>query len=92
MSKLLEQQLTDWTLWFNYNYKTLPKADLLKRVAFLEKALEGCLECLLIAAKDIKNVEGVRRQLYMPAGVSLLDDFGRPLRMRTEDNNASSLS
>lgn len=87
MSALLEKQLADWTVWYNYNIQTLPKADLIKRVKFFEKALEGCLECLLIAAKDIKDLEGVRRQLYLPSGAIMVDDRGNPMKLRTEDND-----
>ena len=87
MSKLLEERLSDWVLWYNYHLKTLPKADLIKRCAFLEKSMTGALECLLIAAKDIKDLEGVRRQLYMPSGAVMVDDRGNPMQLRTEDND-----
>ena len=87
MSKLLEERLSDWVVWYNHNLKTLPKQDVIKRAAFLEKAMIGALECLLIAAKDIKDLEGVRRQLYLPSGALLRDDRGNPMQIRTEDND-----
>jgi len=85
VSKLLEEKLTEWTLWYNYNLKVLPKADLIKRAAFHEKAVTGALECLLIAARDIKELEGAKRQLFLPSGLTLVDDYGRPMSMRIED-------
>ena len=82
MSKTLEEQITDWAVWYHKNADDLPENDLRKQINFLKKAIDGCLECLAIATKDIQVLEGRRRmdnKLWMPGDVRIehrLTDLG----------------
>jgi hypothetical protein len=75
MSREFEQRLEDWALWFHENKDRGRDYD--KERAFLHKAIDGCIELLAIAAKDIQDVEGRPKRsnlLFTPSGVSVRGD------------------
>ena len=72
MSRLLDHRVTEWGVWYHHN-KTR-QGDLGLKVQFLQKALDGAIELLAIATKDIQRLEGrdpdkgLRPLLYVPTG------------------------
>jgi hypothetical protein len=72
MSRLLDHRVTEWGVWY-HNNKTR-QGDLGLKVQFLQKALDGAIELLAIATKDIQRLEGrdpdkgLRPLLYVPTG------------------------
>ena len=57
MSLETEQRLADWAVWFHENRKHISPGNLEKQNLFLLKAVDGCLECLAMALKDIQILE-----------------------------------
>lgn len=76
MSKQLEKRVEEWGLWYHYNKDRIPPTHLEKRCAFYEKAIDGCIEILAIATKDIQELEGKKpgASLWLPKGMSMLGD------------------
>ena len=77
MSSELEDRLTEWALWFHENKKRIPPENLRKQNEFLSKAVDGCLELIAIAAKDIQTLErrDPLRKLWLPKGVTVEGDM-----------------
>lgn len=71
MAREFEKRLTEWAVWFHQNKPRLPVHDLRKRIEFLEKSIDGLLECLAIAAEDIRTLEGRGKSptLWLPSGM-----------------------
>jgi hypothetical protein len=74
MSKQFEERLMEWGLWYHHNVRLLPDHDLRKQIDFLKRSVDGCLELLALAAKDIQQLEGTRRQLWLPREVEIRGD------------------
>lgn len=81
MSKRFEERLTEWALWFHENKDRSCNASLPDQIKFQAKAIDGLLECLALAAKDIQNLEhraGERsNHLWLPGKVNITGDLGR---------------
>ena len=77
MSTLLEERIRDWAVWFHQNKDRMPSDNLRKRLDFLEKALDGCLELVAIATKDIQKLEHREKSpnLWLPSGVDIQGDI-----------------
>lgn len=75
MSAEFEKRVSEWALWYTEHRNDGMSID--KRIAFMQKSIDGLLECLAIAAKDIQRLEGrngnldLKRQLLLPRGVVL---------------------
>lgn len=81
MSALLEERVENWALWYHYNKNLVPALDLKKRCDFMQKAVDGCLELLAIACKDIQSLEGREpsKNLWLPKGMKMngnIKEFG----------------
>lgn len=76
MSELMERRITEWATWYHANKKRIPPENLKKRCDFLELSIDGLLELLAIATKDIQNIEHRRGQkrLILPQGTTLTPD------------------
>lgn len=79
MSADLETRITEWGLWFHENKDRIPPENIRRRCDFLEKAVDGCLELIAIATKDIQTLEHRDKSpnLWLPNGVSLKGDLTR---------------
>ncbi len=66
MSEDFRQKLREWAKYWNYHFQS--SSALEKRVEFLEKAVEGCMDLLSRAYEDISKLEG-----------RPLEDMGSPL-------------
>lgn len=70
MSADLDRRVTEWALWFHQNKDRIPGENLKKRCDFQALAIDGLIECLAIATKDIQVLE--RRQpiknIWLPSG------------------------
>lgn len=81
MSRLLDQKVTEWGTWYEYNRERIPPENLKKRCDFYQLAISGLIECLAIACKDIQTIE--RRdapRIILPKQVSLPGEA--PVRLR----------
>lgn len=58
MSQTLERRITEWAEWYHNNHDRIPKENLVKRCEFLEIVVDGMIEIVAIAAKDIQRLEG----------------------------------
>lgn len=74
MSGILEDKLEDVYKWYIYNRSVIPKENVLKRLKFQEKTIDCLFELVAILTQDMQNVEGARRKLLLPSGVSLVGD------------------
>lgn len=74
MSGTLEDKLEDVYKWYLYNKSVIPKENVLKRLKFQEKTIDCLFELVAILTQDMQNVEGARRKLLLPSGVSLVGD------------------
>lgn len=79
MSQGLEDRLAEWAVWFHENKRRIPAKDVQKQNLFLLKAVDGCIEMLALAAKDIQELESrsPRNKLWLPAGVEMKGDLTR---------------
>lgn len=79
MSADLDKRITEWAIWYHENLPRLPKGDLLKRMDFMQKALDGAFECIAIATKDIQVLEDRKpsARLWLPTGMKASGDFRR---------------
>ena len=77
MSNLLDQRLTEWGLWFMENRTRVPPENIRKRQDFMDKAIQGLIECMAIAVKDIQELErrDPRKQLWLPKTVDVSGDL-----------------
>lgn len=67
MSQEFEERLTDYFKWFRHHQSELHNTESIKPVVqFYGKALDGCLELLAIAAKDIQKLEHRERFIHKP--------------------------
>lgn len=69
MSLQLNQEIVDWGKWY-LEHKD-EGGDVFKKIAFQQKMIEGLLQMLLLAAKDIRTLEGVspeitEKRLWLP--------------------------
>lgn len=82
MSDLLDKRVQEWGVWYLSNRKRIPEMDLKKRLDFTDKALQGCIELLAIACKDLQFLErrDPRRKLYLPREMHMIDDNGNVQR------------
>jgi hypothetical protein len=81
MSADFEERLAEWAVWYHANLPRLPEHDLRKQMDFMKKAVDGCIELLAIAAKDIQFLErrDPLKKLYLPKGVTIngsVKEFG----------------
>ncbi len=82
MSADLDRRVTEWALWYTDHRND--GMSLEKKLEFYGKAIDGLLELLAIATKDIQRLERrngnaeVRRQILLPRGVLMHS----PLRSR----------
>lgn len=78
MSDFLDQRVEEWGVWYLSNRKRIPEMDLKKRLDFTDKALQGCIELLAIACKDLQFLErrDPRRRLYLPRALNMVNDDG----------------
>ena len=56
MSALLDKRAAEWALWYNEHCRKPMPLD--KRMEFQQKSIDGLLEILAIATKDIQRLEG----------------------------------
>ena len=77
MARELEKRLTEWAVWFHQNKPRLQPDNLRKRLDFAEKAIDGLLECMAIAAEDIRTLEGRQKsaRLWLPSGIQVNGDM-----------------
>lgn len=67
MSVEFEQRLTDYFKWFRHNQSQLHNVESIKPVVdFYGKAIDGCMEMLALAAKDIQRLEHRERRIHKP--------------------------
>lgn len=82
MSAELDKRTAEWAVWFLEHRRDGMPLD--KKIEFLSKSIEGLLELLAIATRDIQRLEHrsgndeVRRQILLPRGVLL----NSPLRAK----------
>lgn len=74
MSAILEDKLEDVYKWYLYNKSNVPPLDLKKRCDFQQKTIDCLFELMAILTQDMQNLEGARRQLYLPRSVSVSGD------------------
>lgn len=74
MSVKADEQVANVAKWFIYHKGTIPPENLSKRIEFLEKMCHNLLNLCIAQAEDIKELEGVRRQLLMPRSVKLTEN------------------
>lgn len=77
MSAEAEDRLGEWAIWFHQNKRRIPPEDLKKQNLFLLKAMDGCLEVLALALKDIQELERRHplKQLWLPKDVAVNGDL-----------------
>lgn len=67
-----QERLNDWTLWFHENKDRIPAHDLQKRCDFYEKAIDGCLELIILNAIEMMNIQKREKSgLYIPAHIKM---------------------
>lgn len=82
MSEETEDRLRDWVIWYKEHEKQIPRDNLAKKLEFMEKAVDGVLELLVMTAKDVQELEkrNGRGSLWLPGSVKI--DGGPPVRLR----------
>jgi len=76
MTSDFETRLIDWAKWFHENKGRIPPEDLRKRVDFLQKSVDGCLELIALAALQMRS-QKASSQLYLPNGMRVTGDLTR---------------
>jgi hypothetical protein len=60
MSRKYEERLIEWTKWFHAHVDD--GMSLPKRVEFLQRAIDGCLELLVMVAQDERAMMGSKQR------------------------------
>lgn len=74
MSMELDKRVTEWAVWYHEHRNDGMSID--KRIEFMQKTIDGLLEILAIATKDIQRLERRNgndevRRLLLPRGIVL---------------------
>lgn len=73
MSQEFEKRLGEWAIWYHEHKSTVRSSEDFEKVKdFLIRAVDGSLELLAMAAKDIQDLERVRRptvEIVLPKGI-----------------------
>ena len=69
----LEQRLADTALWFHENKDRIPRDDLGKRHAFLEKGFWCLLEINVLLLQRLREERG-SKNLYLPSNINVSGD------------------
>jgi len=71
MSGRLDKKLEEFATWYKYNEGTIPRENLPKRIDFYEKAMASMFDILVQTSRDLADLEGPRRRLWLPKGMEL---------------------
>jgi hypothetical protein len=74
MSAVLEDKLEDVYKWYLFNRNNIAKENVMGRLQFQEKTIDCLFELVAILTQDMQDVEGARRKLLLPSGVTLVGD------------------
>jgi hypothetical protein len=74
MSRQTDLRYAELAKWFTYHSNTLPRENLAKRLDFLEKFCASALIVMAEMTRDIENLEGPRRKLYLPREIQVKGD------------------
>jgi hypothetical protein len=76
VSDALDKRITEWALWYHQTVMQVPRENVAKRLDHLQKSVDGCLELLALAAKDLQFLErrDPLRKLWLPAGMQMNGD------------------
>lgn len=74
MSRSTDEKFAEIAIWWNYHRKTLPRENLALRCDFLEKACNNLVMLMAMMTKDMEQLEGPRRKLFLPTGMRIEGD------------------
>jgi len=75
--RMLERRLADLAIWFHNNKTRIDPQDLLRRQAFMEKALWTMVEVQALLLERIQELEQAKKgvsRLWLPAGMKVNGD------------------
>lgn len=81
MRKTTVDKVNDWIKWWNWHRTTMDNASLENKVAFLAKAVQGSLDCIVTLTEEMREVEygrATEKRIILPIGVK----FSEPIRQK----------
>lgn len=72
------KRMQEWIIWYNWHHSMLHNADVEKRVAFLDKCVQGLFELIVNTNAELARLDQRRNRpnIILPTGIT----FNEPIR------------